>query len=409
MSLQSLNPSGRSRLRETNIDHNVLLLLPIGQTMNSAHTVAIVDHAESIGFDRCGIVKAGKFPELEKMEEWLARGYAGEMKYLTNPRRADPRMVMADVRSIIVVLLNYNSALPHSIHSVARDRDEPPRGWISRYGWGNDYHLVLKEKLDGLVEFLKLRFDEPFNAQSYVDTGPVNERVMAKYAGLGWLGKNTLLLNQMLGSCFFLGVILTTLELEPTLEAGELPPPDLCGSCRRCLDACPTQAFPEPYVMDARRCISYLTIELRAAIPEEFREAMGNHVFGCDICQDVCPWNRRAPITEVQDFQPRIIEGTEDDSKQVIDQDNSHSLFRPELQWLIGISEQEFMRLFHDSPIKRTKWRGLIRSACIALGNSGLSPGSPHAREILPQLQALVGSEDQVVAESARWAISRIQ
>jgi epoxyqueuosine reductase len=213
----------------------------------------------------------------------------------------------------------------------------------------------------------------------------------------------------MLGSYFFLGVIPTTLELEPTLEAGESPPPDLCGSCRRCLDACPTQAFPEPYVLDARRCISYLTIELRAAIPEEFREDMGNHIFGCDICQDVCPWNRRAPITEAQDFQPRIIEGAEGDSEQALGPEVSHSLFRPELQWLIGLSKQEFVRLFHNSPVKRTKWRGLIRNSCIALGNSGLSRGSPHAGEILSQLQELAGFEDQIIAQSARWAISRIQ
>ncbi len=371
--------------------------------------MAITDHAESIGFSRCGIVRPDRFPELDRTAEWLARGYAGEMNYLGNPSRCDPQRAMDGVRSIIVVLLNYNSAEPRSTRPAANEHAKLPRGWISRYAWGRDYHLVLKEKLEGLVEFLKQRFAESFEARTYVDTGPVNERVLAKYAGLGWLGKNTLLVNQMLGSYFFLGVILTTLDLEPTLAPGELPPPDLCGSCRRCLDACPTQAFPEPYVMDARRCISYLTIELRGAIPQGFREALGDHVFGCDICQDVCPWNRRSPITALLDFQPRRIEEIAGDSTQESGAGSSHSLFRPELCWLIGLSEQEFSQGFRQSPVKRAKWRGLIRNACIASGNAGLSRGSPRAEKILSRLQALAGAEDQVVAESARWALSCIQ
>jgi len=175
-----------------------------------------------------------------------------------------------------------------------------------QYAWGRDYHEVLRDRLDRLVDSLREHFSRPFKARSYADTGPIQERVLAKHAGLGWLGKNTLLLNETLGSFFFLGVILTTLDLLPSLTANELPPPDLCGNCRQCLDACPTQAFVEPYVMDARRCISYLTIELRQGVAEEFREPMGRHVFGCDICQDVCPWNRRAPIAALEDFQPRM-------------------------------------------------------------------------------------------------------
>jgi epoxyqueuosine reductase len=377
--------------------------------MNPGHSIAIVDHAEAIGFDRCGIVRAGKFPELEKTAEWLDRGFGGEMNYLANPRRNDPVLAMDGVRSIIVVLLNYNSNHPRSTQPDPNSRGTPPQGWISRYAWGTDYHYVLKEKLVALVDFLKLRFEDPFEAKAYVDTGPINERILAKYAGLGWIGKNTLVLNQMMGSFFFLGVILTTLELEPSLAAGELPPPDMCGSCRRCLDACPTQAFPEPYVMDARRCISYLTIELRGSIPAGFREGMGNHIFGCDICQDVCPWNRRAPVTTAPDFQPRVIEELENGAGPSFATENARSLFRPELHWLLGISEKQFDRYFRDSPIKRTKWRGLIRNTCIALGNSGLSSGSPYAGEILSKLQQLAGLEDPVVAESARWAISRIQ
>src|SRR2546429_5480225 len=176
---------------------------------------------------------------------------------------------------------------------------------------------------------------------AYVDTGPVQERVLRKYAGLGWLGKNTLLLNQMLGSFFFLGVILTTLDLEPTLGENELPPPDLCGSCRRCLDACPTQAFVEPYVMDARKCISYLTIELRGPIPEEFRGPMGNHIFGCDICQDVCPWNRRAPIVAIPQFQPRVFPSSEENQGASLPP-HDESLYLPRLEWLLWLSEVDF-------------------------------------------------------------------
>jgi len=259
-----------------------------------ADTVWILDQAKTLGFDLCGVVRAEQFTELKRMPEWLARGYAGEMKYLADPRRSHPQTVMPGIRSVIVGLLNYNTARPLSTDLVPHGENGEPRGWISRYAWGDDYHDVLRERLHALRESLRERFTGPFEARAYVDTGPVQERVLAKYAGLGWLGKNTLLLNQMLGSFFFLGVILTTLDLQPTLGANELPPPDLCGTCRRCLDACPTQAFAEPYVMDARKCISYLTIELHGPIPEEFREPMGNHVFGCDICQDVCPWKEPA-------------------------------------------------------------------------------------------------------------------
>jgi len=287
--------------------------------------------------------------------------------------------------------------------------DQKPSGWISRYAWGDDYHEILRDRLDALGESLRERFTVPFEARAYVDTGPVQERVLAKYAGLGWLGKNTLLLNQMLGSFFFLGVILTTLDLEPSLGANELPPPDLCGSCRRCLDACPTQAFVEPYVMDARKCISYLTIELRGSIPEEFREPMGNHVFGCDICQDVCPWNRRAPIATMSQFQPRVFPAQEENRNVSSLPPQDESLYLPRLEWLLGLSEADFRELFRGSPVKRTKWRGLMRNACIALGNSGFRRGMADHGRISELLKRFAASEDQILAESARWALSRIQ
>jgi epoxyqueuosine reductase len=374
-----------------------------------ADTLWIVDQAKTLGFDLCGVVRPEKFPELEQTSEWLARGYAGEMKYLTDPRRSDPQTAMAGIRSAIVGLLNYSTARPLSTDPALPVNYAEPSAWISRYAWGDDYHDVLRERLDALVDALRERFTEPFEARAYVDTGPVQERVLAKYAGLGWLGKNALLLNQMLGSFFFLGVILTTLDLQPTLGEDELPPPDLCGSCRRCLDACPTQAFVEPYVMDARKCISYLTIELRGSIPEEFREAMGNHVFGCDICQDVCPWNRRAPVVPIPQFEPRVFPAKEEERTGTSGPPPDKTLYLPRLQWLLGLTEADFREFFRGSAVKRAKWRGLIRNSCIAAGNSGLRPGMADHARICERLERLAGSGDQVLAESARWALSRIQ
>jgi epoxyqueuosine reductase len=374
-----------------------------------AETTWIVEQAKTVGFDRCGVARAEKFPKLENTPDWLARGYAGEMKYLFDARREDPRAAMPKIRSVIVCLLNYNTEHQLSTDAILSAREDAPRGWVSRYAWGNDYHEVLKERLEALIGLVRERFREPFEAKAYVDTGPIQERVLGKYAGLGWLGKNTLLLNQTLGSYFFLGVILTTLDLEPTLCASELPPPDLCGSCRRCLEACPTQAFVEPYVLDARKCISYLTIELRGSIPEELREPMGNHIFGCDICQDVCPWNRRAPTTRLAAFQPRDLPPRGEQASDRAPMTREDSLFLPALERLLALSEAEFRELFRGSPIKRTKWRGLVRNACIAAGNSGIRPGSPSHGRICDSLSKWAASDDSVVAESAQWALSRIR
>src|SRR5437870_6673062 len=374
-----------------------------------ADTLWIVDQAKILGFDLCGVVRAEKFPELEQMPDWLARGYAGEMKYLADPRRSDPQKAMPGIRSVIVCLLNYNTERPLSTDPALPIEYSKPTGWISRYAWGDDYHDVLRERLDALVESLRERFTEPFEARAYVDTGPVQERVLAKYAGLGWLGKNTLLLNQTFGSFFFLGAILTTLDLEPTVGAGELAPPDLCGSCRRCLDACPTQAFVEPYVMDAQKCISYLTIELRGAIPEQYRGPMGNHVFGCDICQDVCPWNHRAPISTVSQFQPRVFSLLEKNASGASPRSPEDSLFFPRLEGFLELGETDFRELFRGSPVKRAKWRGLLRNACIALGNSRFTRGSAVHARICDSLKRLAASSELIIAESAQWALSRIQ
>jgi epoxyqueuosine reductase len=369
----------------------------------------VIAHAKSLGFDLCGVVRAEKFPELANTSQWLASGYAGEMNYLSDPRRADPQSVMRGVRSIIVCLLNYNTAQPLSTDLRAPRNDGEPRAWISRYSWGDDYHEVLRVRLNALVEALRERVREPFESRAYVDTGPVQERVLAKYAGLGWLGKNTLLLNETLGSFFFLGVILTTLDLEPSVAANELPPPDLCGNCRQCLDACPTQAFVEPYVLDARKCISYLTIELRGSIPEELRGPMGTQVFGCDICQDVCPWNRHAPMTSFQEFQPRTFPESKESQAADSSSGREETFLLPRLEWLASLTEADFRGLFLGSPIKRTKWRGLVRNACIALGNSGLRASAAAHAGSIRLLERLQSSPDQMIAESALWALSRIQ
>ena len=364
------------------------------------HTLWVCDRSKAEGFDLCGVAPIAPdivFPELARLPEWLARGYAGEMRYLHDPRRADPHQVLDGARSLVVVALNYNADPRASdVSANHTPESESPRGWISRYAWGDDYHDVIQEKLRTLIDEMRAHFDEPFVARAYVDTGPILERVAAKYAGLGWLGKNTCLINQKLGSWLFLGVIITTLDLAPTLTAGDPPPSDLCGTCTRCLDACPTQAFPEPYVLDARRCISYLTIELRDSIPEELRPEIGNHVIGCDICQDVCPWNRKAPVTAAPEFRPRKF--SESDT----------SLVAPELEWLASLAQEHFSAFFRGSAVKRAKWRGLVRNACVALGNSGLTPGHDSRARAIKALDQLAASDDSLIAEHARWALNRL-
>jgi epoxyqueuosine reductase len=366
----------------------------------------ICEQAHALEFDLCGVVAARVFDELSRLPDWLSRGYAGEMNYLTDPRRADPNLVFKGARSIIVTALNYNSPRPYSMQfpTNASAHDNSPRGWISRYAWGDDYHQVVKRKLDSLVAAMRVHFTEHFEARAYVDTGPVIERIAAKYAGMGWLAKNTCLINEEFGSWLFLGVILTTLELSPTLAQNEPPPADLCGNCTLCLDACPTRAFAAPYVLDARRCISYLTIELRGAIPDEFRPAVGRNIFGCDICQDVCPWNRKALATQMAAFQPRECVATEDGCDKP-----GVSLFAPHLEWLASLSEKEFSEMFRGSAIKRAKWRGLIRNACVALGNSQMDRNSPAYRRVIELLGRLASSHDDLIVEHSKWALARLQ
>jgi epoxyqueuosine reductase len=313
------------------------------------------------------------------------------MQYLHDPRRADITQVLPDAKSVIVCALNYNTASPVSTEAAAQAADPELHGWITRYAWGDDYHVILGKKLELLVTAMRAHFSGPWPARVYVDTGPIPERVAARQVGLGWQAKNTCLINEKFGSWLFLGVIVTVLELTPSTVAYGAAATDLCGNCRLCLDACPTGALVEPYLMDARRCISYLTIELREAIPDELRAPMGRHVFGCDICQDVCPWNRKAPVTSVASFQPR------------------RKLLAPELRWLLSLKEEEFSQIFGGSPVRRAKWRGLIRNACIAAGNLAdkCAPNTPDRLQLQNRLNELAASADPLIAEHAAWALAR--
>ncbi|HMD87072.1 MAG TPA: tRNA epoxyqueuosine(34) reductase QueG [Terriglobia bacterium] len=413
-------------------------------TMFPASTIK--RHALELGFDLVGIAPPSALGDLEFLPRWVKKGFGGEMRYLADPRREDPRRVLPSVKSIICVGLIYNTPYPYSTdiadptggEGVSRSpgapaRDMRSRAWISRYAWGKDYHEVMRSKLEQLrTAAEKLTLD--VETRVYVDTGPIMERPFARLSGLGWMGKNTCLINEQKGSWFFLGVILTNLELEL-----ELPAPDRCGSCTRCLEACPTGALIEPYVMDASRCISYFNIELKGAIPEEFRTAIGRNVFGCDICQDVCPWNsrplslvsgplphqaahdedfatgsaqRRAAATNLAEFQPMQVEiesrgplaepATEDGPVLQISTTEPFSLFNPRLEKLASITEEDFQRVFARSPIKRAKYRGWLRSLCVVMGNSG-------DRQFIPWLEAAADHPDPLVQEHAAWALRNLQ
>ena len=299
--------------------------------------------AREVGFDLCGIAAADDYPELTFLREWLDRGYAGEMAYMarTADRRGDVRAVLPGARSVIVTGTVYNTVPPYS-ETPAADVAA-----ISRYAWGDDYHDVLQTRMDRLLAWMKAESPEAFDARAYVDTGPVQERVYAQRAGLGWIGKNTCLINPDLGSWLFLAEIISTLPLEP-----DVPGFDQCGTCTRCLDACPTDALVEPAVLDATRCISYLTIELRSEIPESFRRALANHVYGCDICQDVCPYNQVAPQSDDRAWQARP------------------GLDTPRLVDLWRRSDNDLRALIKGSAMTRTKVTGLRRNLAVALGNS---------------------------------------
>jgi epoxyqueuosine reductase len=357
--------------------------------------------ARDAGFDLCGIAPVRDFCELRVFPAWIADGKHGEMKYMEardeagELKRAALNRVAPWARSVLVCAVNYNTAHPYSTHGqVQTETGEASRGWISRYAWTReDYHEAVLRRLKQVEDALRGQLDAAGNRplatgdlhfRSYVDTGPLIERVYAKYAGIGWIGKNTCIINQQLGSWLFLGVILTSLDFTKDDLTANLPAPDRCGTCTRCITACPTQAITAPGVLDARLCISYLTIEKRGEIPVELRAPMGRHVFGCDICQDVCPWNRKAPLTNAAEFEAR------------------EGLVKPALDWLADMPPEEFQKVFRGSPIRRAKLTGLRRNAVIAMGNSG-------NKKFMPTLRKLSEDADPVVAEHARWAAARLR
>jgi epoxyqueuosine reductase len=336
----------------------------------------IKEYAHDLGFEIAGIAPATPADGFDRLQEWLEQGYAGEMSYMQ--RRAEarrhPASILPAVRSVIMVGMNYNNRGPR----IEGGRTSSA-GKVARYAQGMDYHEVLRRKLNQLLA--RIRQEVPHcQGRGVVDTAPLLERDFARRAGLGWFGKNTMLLNKRLGSYFFLGALLLDIELQadPPHEAAH------CGTCTACLDACPTQAFVAPGQLDSRRCISYLTIELRGPIPEELRAPMGDWLFGCDVCQEVCPWNRKAPPGLEPDLQPRP------------------ELATLQLIELLGLSEEEFRRRFRGTALMRSKRRGLLRNAAIVLGNRG-DPAS-----LLSLRKALCDSEP-LVRDAARWAIERIQ
>jgi epoxyqueuosine reductase len=298
--------------------------------------------ARAIGFDLCGIAPAGAFPELAFFREWLDRGYAGDMAYLPRSarKRADVRTVVPSAQSVIMTGTVYNTSNPYST-----ERNDPTLGEVARYASADDYHGVLGRRLDVLLAWMRHQHPEPFDARPYVDTGPVQERVYAQYAGLGWIGKNTCVINPEVGSWILLAEIICSLPLEP-----DQPSLDQCGTCTLCLDACPTHALVEPRVLDATKCVSYLTIEYRGAIPDGLRDGVGHHLFGCDICQEVCPWNAMAPPAN-EEWPAR----------------NGLSLLK--MAELSAMSDEQMDQLIAGTPLTRAGVKGLRRNLDSAMRN----------------------------------------
>jgi len=329
--------------------------------------------AYGLGFDLAGIAPLGPTETAAEFERWLERGYAGEMGYLARGRdkRADSRLPVPGAMSAIVVAMSYGGG--------------EPSGPVARYARGDDYHDVMLERLEALHRWIEAELGREVRGKAYVDTGPILERDLARRAGLGWFGKNTNLINPSLGSFFFLGALLVELELEPDAPFDA----DRCGTCIRCLDACPTDALVEPRVLDATRCISYLTIELKGAIPVELRDKIGELIYGCDICQEVCPWNVRfaTPLPDESPYAPR----------EALAGKDAHQLARD----LLGMTPDEFSGAFSDSPMKRAKLRGLKRNAAVVLGNAGTD-------DDVAVLTRALDDPEPLVREHAAWALGQL-
>jgi epoxyqueuosine reductase len=333
----------------------------------------LVDFARELGFDSCRIARCSPPAHAEQFLDWLDQGAHGEMEYMARgeEKRRDPQKVLEDAKSIIILALNYFQGDENAAGTAATTS----AGRIARYAWGDDYHDVISAKLHKIDIFLR-----EFGGQQkcYVDTGPILERDHAAQAGVGWHGKSTMLIDEKLGTWFFLAEILTTLELPP-----DGPARDRCGTCERCITACPTGAITAPHKLDARRCISYLTIELKSSIPLELRPLIGDRIFGCDDCLDACPWNRFAQVSRESAFAAR------------------RSTTEFSLRDYLALNETEFRNLFRNSPIRRIKRSGFLRNVCVALGNIGTS-------EDLPALREAALDSEPLIAEHAAWAIERI-
>ncbi|MBV9617697.1 MAG: tRNA epoxyqueuosine(34) reductase QueG [Verrucomicrobia bacterium] len=332
----------------------------------------LVDFAREIGFDSCRVTACVSPAHANEFEDWLDDGAHGEMNYMARgeEKRRNPQIIFPGAKSIVVLALNYFS------DTRKRIPDSGKKGRIASYALGDDYHDVIKAKLDKVDNFLR---ESGGTQKCYVDTGPILERDHAAEAGIGWHGKSTMLINEKLGTWFFLAEILTTLDLPPDAAVR-----DRCGTCERCIKACPTGAITAPHKLDSRRCISYLTIELKSSIPLELRSLMGDRIFGCDDCLDACPWNRFAKVSRESAFAAR----------------RSTTAFS--LRDYLRLSEAEFRKLFRNSPIKRIKRRGFLRNVCVALGNVG-------TREDLPALEHAASDPEPLIAEHANWAIEEIR
>jgi epoxyqueuosine reductase len=346
---------------------------------SGAHTLSaeqVKVCAAAAGFDVCGVSPVAAFPELDFLKTWIERGYHGEMQYMarTAERRADVRAVMPSAAAVIMLGTVYNTDRPYSTQNA-----DPAGTAIARYAWGDDYHTVIDERMQRLVAALQGLAGE-FRHRSYVDTGPVQERVYAQYAGLGWIGKNTCLINNHLGSWLFLSAIICDLALQP-----DVPALDHCGRCTLCIDACPTGALVAPYQLDARRCLSYLTIENKHKIPFEYRNALAAHAYGCDICQDVCPWNRKAAVSGDAPWQPRA------------------GLDRPGLLELWNRSDDSLRALLKGSPMKRAGVRRLRRNLAVAIGNSGDATAAGDLERTQEETCA-----DPMVREHIAWAVEKL-
>ncbi len=362
---------------------------------------ALIAKAQSLGFDDCRIAPALPAAHRELFEQWIAEGKHGDMAWMARntERRTDPRIVLPGAQSVIVLALNYfqgGTAYPtaewaghEEPQNVSSDSEKPssttvnhgqpsstsPSYRIARYAWNDDYHDLIEKKLPELDDFL---ITHGGTQRRYVDTGPVLERDFASEAGLGWGGKSTMQIHRKLGTWFFLADILSTLDLP-----ADTPAKDMCGKCTRCIDACPTQAITAPQRMDARRCISYLTIESKGRIPLEFRKAIGDRIYGCDACLDACPWNRHAEESREAAFQAR------------------ETVFTQSLRDFLALTDETFRALFAKSPIKRIKRPAFLRNVCAALGNVG-------NLDDLPALEVASADPHPLIAEHAQWAIAEI-